>query len=250
MRGVAYALGASETPHESAATTADAAELRRSRRRQTRVRRSDADHSQRNESATTPGGSSRWHDRRRSSAIRRRCRSRKRRWIAIYGLPYTRRPHPSYTRADPRVRDDQGLGDDHARLLRRLHVLLDHGAPRPDHPVAQQGIGARRNPPDDRRSRVSRGSISDIGGPTANMYQMKCTQPEVEAVCRRQSCVHPTICKLLGTDHGPLIELMNEARETAGHQEGARRQRHPHGPGPPLAGVHARAGRSITSAAI
>ena len=62
----------------------------------------------------------------------------------------------------------------------------------------------------------SSGTISDIGGPTANMYQMVCTKPEVEAVCRRQSCVHPTICKLLGTDHGPLVELMKDARETPG----------------------------------
>jgi radical SAM superfamily enzyme YgiQ (UPF0313 family) len=60
------------------------------------------------------------------------------------------------------------------------------------------------------------GVVSDIGGPTANMYQMQCLRPEVEAVCRRQSCVHPKICKLLGTDHGPLIELMKEARETPG----------------------------------
>ena len=58
--------------------------------------------------------------------------------------------------------------------------------------------------------------ISDIGGPTANMYEMKCSKPEVEAVCRRQSCVHPTICKLLGTDHGPLVELMKDVRETPG----------------------------------
>jgi radical SAM superfamily enzyme YgiQ (UPF0313 family) len=48
------------------------------------------------------------------------------------------------------------------------------------------------------------------------MYEMKCTRPEVEAVCRRQSCVHPTICKLLGTDHGPLVQLMKEAREIPG----------------------------------
>ena len=61
-----------------------------------------------------------------------------------------------------------------------------------------------------------KGVISDIGGPTANMYEMKCTRPEVEAICRRQSCVHPTICKLLGTDHGPLVDLMREARETPG----------------------------------
>jgi radical SAM superfamily enzyme YgiQ (UPF0313 family) len=61
-----------------------------------------------------------------------------------------------------------------------------------------------------------KGVISDIGGPTANMYQMRCTRPEVEAKCRRQSCVHPTICKLLGTDHGPLVQLMKDARETPG----------------------------------
>ena len=61
-----------------------------------------------------------------------------------------------------------------------------------------------------------KGVISDIGGPTANMYQMRCTRPEVEAKCKRLSCVHPTICKLLGTDHGPLIELMQRARTEPG----------------------------------
>ena len=60
------------------------------------------------------------------------------------------------------------------------------------------------------------GVISDIGGPTANMYQMRCTRPEVEAKCKRLSCVHPTICKLLGTDHGPLVELMRRARTEPG----------------------------------
>lgn len=60
------------------------------------------------------------------------------------------------------------------------------------------------------------GVISDIGGPTANMYQMRCTRPEVEARCRRLSCVHPKICKLLGTDHGPLVELMRDARRQPG----------------------------------
>src|SRR5439155_8303473 len=61
-----------------------------------------------------------------------------------------------------------------------------------------------------------KGIISDIGGPTANMYQMRCTRPEVEAKCKRLSCVHPKICKLLGTDHGPLIELMRESRAVEG----------------------------------
>jgi uncharacterized radical SAM protein YgiQ len=61
-----------------------------------------------------------------------------------------------------------------------------------------------------------KGVVSDIGGPTANMYQMRCTRPEVEAKCRRLSCVHPTICKLLGTDHGPLVQLMKAVREEPG----------------------------------
>ena len=60
------------------------------------------------------------------------------------------------------------------------------------------------------------GVVSDIGGPTANMYQMRCTRPEVEAKCKRLSCVHPTICKLLGTDHGPLIDLLRRARTEPG----------------------------------
>jgi uncharacterized radical SAM protein YgiQ len=61
-----------------------------------------------------------------------------------------------------------------------------------------------------------KGVISDIGGPTANMYQMRCSRPEVEAKCKRLSCVHPTICKLLGTDHGPLIDLMKRVRTEPG----------------------------------
>src|SRR5206468_2955264 len=60
---------------------------------------------------------------------------------------------------------------------------------------------------------------SDIGGPTANMYRMRCTRPEVEAKCKRLSCVHPTICKLLGTDHDPLVRLMRDVRA----QEGIRK---------------------------
>ena len=41
---------------------------------------------------------------------------------------------------------------------------------------------------------------------------MRCTRPDVEAKCRRLSCVHPTVCKLLGTDHRPTIDLLRKAR--------------------------------------
>ena len=69
-------------------------------------------------------------------STRRRCRSRPRRWIAVYELPYRARAASDATaaREDPRVRDDPLLGHDPARLLRRLHVLLDHRARGPHHP--------------------------------------------------------------------------------------------------------------------
>jgi uncharacterized radical SAM protein YgiQ len=60
------------------------------------------------------------------------------------------------------------------------------------------------------------GVVSDIGGPTANMYKLRCTAPEVEEKCKRQSCVNPTVCKMLGTDHAPLVALMKKARAVPG----------------------------------
>ncbi|NOQ82219.1 MAG: YgiQ family radical SAM protein [Methylophaga sp.] len=60
------------------------------------------------------------------------------------------------------------------------------------------------------------GVISDLGGPTANMYRLACKSKEIEASCRRLSCVFPSICKNLGTDHTPLINLYKRARALPG----------------------------------
>ncbi|HTA19340.1 MAG TPA: DUF3362 domain-containing protein, partial [Polyangia bacterium] len=60
------------------------------------------------------------------------------------------------------------------------------------------------------------GVISDLGGPTANMYRLACKSPEIEAACRLPSCVHPDVCPNLGTDHGPLIALYRKARAIPG----------------------------------
>ena len=60
------------------------------------------------------------------------------------------------------------------------------------------------------------GVVSDLGGPTANMYRLQCQDPKVEATCRRPSCVHPTICSYMGTDHKPLINLYRRARSLPG----------------------------------
>lgn len=60
------------------------------------------------------------------------------------------------------------------------------------------------------------GIISDIGGPTANMYRMRCKDPQTEALCRRPSCVYPDICKNLDTSHDALIQLYRKARALRG----------------------------------
>ncbi len=60
------------------------------------------------------------------------------------------------------------------------------------------------------------GNISDLGGPTANMYRMACKSRDIEAACRKPSCVYPDICDNLCTDHGPLVALYRKARAIPG----------------------------------
>ena len=60
------------------------------------------------------------------------------------------------------------------------------------------------------------GTISDLGGPTANMYRIGCKTPEIEAACRKPSCVYPGICSNLNTNHDPLIQIYKRARKLPG----------------------------------
>jgi len=60
------------------------------------------------------------------------------------------------------------------------------------------------------------GVVSDLGGPTANMYRLACKSPTIESACRRPSCVYPAICPNLNTDHTPLIKLYQRARALPG----------------------------------
>jgi uncharacterized radical SAM protein YgiQ len=133
----------------------------------------------------------------------------------IYGLPYTRRPHPAYREPIPAYE----MIKDSVTIMRGCFggctfcsITAHQGRiiqSRSHESILQELQSLAADP-------QFKGVVSDIGGPTANMYQMRCTRPEVEAICRRQSCVHPTICKLLGTDHGPLVELMRAARTMPG----------------------------------
>jgi uncharacterized radical SAM protein YgiQ len=60
------------------------------------------------------------------------------------------------------------------------------------------------------------GTISDLGGPTANMWRLACKDRKIESACRRPSCVYPDICRNLDTDHEPLIRLYRNARAVPG----------------------------------
>ena len=60
------------------------------------------------------------------------------------------------------------------------------------------------------------GVITDVGGPTANMYRMHCKSERIESACRRLSCVHPGICENLVTDHAPLVSLLRRVRQEKG----------------------------------
>ena len=134
---------------------------------------------------------------------------------AIYDLPYTRRPHPSYTEPIPA----HEMIKDSVTIMRGCFGGCTFCSI-----TAHQGRIIQSRSQDSIVRELEKlaadpefkGVVSDIGGATANMYQMRCTRPEVEAKCKRLSCVHPTICKLLGTDHGPLIQLMRTARNVPG----------------------------------
>ncbi|MDD9890628.1 MAG: YgiQ family radical SAM protein [Gammaproteobacteria bacterium] len=60
------------------------------------------------------------------------------------------------------------------------------------------------------------GTISDLGGPTANMYKLNCKSLKIQKTCKRLSCVYPTICKHLNTDHSPTTQLYRKARAIPG----------------------------------
>ncbi len=61
-----------------------------------------------------------------------------------------------------------------------------------------------------------KGIVSDIGGPTANMYQLRCKSKEIQSKCRKLSCVHPKVCPHLHNDHTPQVEMLRKARKIPG----------------------------------
>jgi uncharacterized radical SAM protein YgiQ len=133
----------------------------------------------------------------------------------VYDLPYTRKPHPRYSAPIPA----HTMIADSVTTMRGCFggctfcsITMHQGRAIQSRSEASilREVKTMAADPD------FKGRISDVGGPTANMYKMRCTRPDIEARCRRLSCVHPTVCKLLGVDHGPTKDLLKKVRETPG----------------------------------
>jgi uncharacterized radical SAM protein YgiQ len=135
----------------------------------------------------------------------------------VYGLPYARAPHPSY----------EGAKIPAWEMIRHSVTIMrgcfggcsfcsitEHEG-RIIQSRSQDSILKEIEEIRDKAEGFT-GIISDIGGPTANMYRMACKDKQTESVCRRLSCVYPDICKNLNTSHDSLIELYRKAREIKG----------------------------------
>jgi uncharacterized radical SAM protein YgiQ len=136
---------------------------------------------------------------------------------ALYELPYKRVPHPSYGRAKIPAYE-----------MIRFSIAIQRGCfggctfcsitehegriiqSRSEESVIREIETVRDTVPG------FTGVISDLGGPTANMYRLACKSREIESACRRPSCVYPDICSNLNTDHAPLVKLYRRAREVPG----------------------------------
>jgi uncharacterized radical SAM protein YgiQ len=136
---------------------------------------------------------------------------------AIYELPYQRVPHPSY-----------GNAKIPAYEMIRFSIAIQRGCfggctfcsitehegriiqNRSEDSIIREIENIRDTVPG------FTGVISDLGGPTANMYRLACKSREIEAACRRPSCVFPGVCPNLNTDHSPLVKLYRRARTLPG----------------------------------
>jgi uncharacterized radical SAM protein YgiQ len=133
----------------------------------------------------------------------------------LYDLPFTRQPHPSYRERIPAYDTVK-----HSLVLMRgcfggctFCSITEHEGRVIQNRSAESVLREIRAL---RRQGDFRGTITDLGGPTANMYRLACKSPAIESKCRRLSCVHPGVCENLKTDHGPLISLMQRVRKEDG----------------------------------
>jgi uncharacterized radical SAM protein YgiQ len=143
----------------------------------------------------------------------------------VFDLPYARSPHPSYA-------DENGSHDGATKIpaweMIRFSVNIMRGCfggctfcsitEHEGRIIQSRSEDSVIKEIEDIRDKVKgfTGTISDLGGPTANMYRLGCRSPEIEAACRKPSCVYPGICQNLTTDHGPLIKMYRRGRALKG----------------------------------
>ena len=136
---------------------------------------------------------------------------------AVYELPYSRVPHPVY--------EDAKIP---AYEMIRFSVAIQRGCfggctfcsitEHEGRIIQSRSEASILREVEEVRDRVPgfTGVVSDLGGPTANMYRLRCKSKAIESACRRPSCVYPKVCPNLNTNHKPLINLYRKARELPG----------------------------------
>ncbi|PRD22042.1 UNVERIFIED_CONTAM: UPF0313 protein [Trichonephila clavipes] len=135
----------------------------------------------------------------------------------VFGLPYQRIPHPSY--GDEKIPAYEMIKTS-VNIMRGCFggcsfcSITEHEG-RIIQSRSEQSIIDEIEQIRDRVPGFT-GVISDLGGPTANMYKLRCKSKKAESTCRRLSCVYPDICKHMDTDHTPTIELYKKARDVKG----------------------------------
>jgi uncharacterized radical SAM protein YgiQ len=143
----------------------------------------------------------------------------------VFGLPYARSPHPSYA-------DEKGGYDGATKIpaweMIRFSVNIMRGCfggctfcsitEHEGRIIQSRSEDSVIREIEEIRDRIPgfTGVISDLGGPTANMYRIGCKSPEIEAACRKPSCVYPGICPNLNTDHSALVKMYRRARQLKG----------------------------------
>ena len=136
---------------------------------------------------------------------------------AVFDLPYTRKPHtayethriPAYEMIRFSINIMRGCfgGCTFCSITEHEGRIIQS---RSEDSIVREVEAIRDQVPE------FTGVISDLGGPTANMYRLSCKTPEIEAACRKPSCVYPDICSNLNTDHDPLIQLYRRVRSLKG----------------------------------
>lgn len=136
---------------------------------------------------------------------------------SVFGFPYARIPHPSYGDAKIPAYDMIRFS---VNIMRGCFggctfcSITEHEG-RIIQSRSQESVLTEIEEIRDKVPGFT-GTISDLGGPTANMYHLTCKSETILKNCRRLSCVYPTICKNLETSHKPTTELYRAARKIPG----------------------------------